>query len=323
MPSHADWKVPAARQPRAENYRYDLERTLAAVVGLHCIVPSDAFTAESLGVERAGNGVLIDDDLVLTIGYLIIEAQTVWIHLGNDRVIEGHVVGIDHESGLGLVQTLQPINIAPLKLGDSDAAHVGDDVVLAGVGGRASSIAGRITHRHEFAGYWEYLLDNAIFTSPPHPNWGGTGLISAKGELIGIGSLQIEREEAGVTSLINMSVPINLLKPALDDLRKYGQVNHPARPWLGMYATQIDDRIVLVGIAPRGPAARAEIRTGDIVLGVNRKQVLSIADLYRQIWALGPAGIDVPLTLHRGADTFDVILKSSDRSKFLKTPRMH
>jgi S1-C subfamily serine protease len=323
MPSLTEWKVPPAIQPRAEDYGFDLERALYAVVGLHSIIPPDAFTADTLGVERAGNGVLIGNGLVLTIGYLITEAETVWLHLGDGRVVEGHALGFDSETGFGLVQALGRIELEPLPIGSSAAAEPGDRVVLGGVGGRTRSLAGRIAARQEFAGYWEYLLDEAIFTYPAHPNWGGTGLISTSGELIGIGSLQLERERGGRAEHLNMIVPIDLLKPVLEDLRKFGRVNKPARPWLGMYSHEIENKIVVVGIADKGPAARAEFRTGDIILAVNGDKVSNQAAFYRKLWALGPAGVDVPLTLYREGDTFDVTVKSSDRARFLKGPRLH
>lgn len=323
MPSLTEWKVPAAVQPRADEFAFDLEATLEAVVGLHCIVPEDAFTAQTLGTERAGNGVLIDKGLILTIGYLITEAETIWVHLGDGRVVPGHALGVDPESGFGLVQALGEIDIAPLPLGVSDSAKIGDAVVIGGVGGRTRSVAGKIAAVQEFAGYWEYLLDDAIFTHPAHPNWGGAALINAKGELIGIGSLQIERDLGGRSEHLNMVVPIDLLKPVLDDLRKYGKVNRPARPWLGLYAAEVEDKVVVVGLAARGPAARAELRTGDVILAVNGEEVTDSAEFFRALWALGPAGIDVPLTLYRGGDTFDVELVSTDRNRMLKAPRMH
>jgi S1-C subfamily serine protease len=222
------------RYSRADDYSYDLERALAAVVGLHCIIPPDAFTAETLGVERAGNGVLIDQGLVLTIGYLITEAETVWLHLGDGRVVPGHALGLDQESGFGLVQALGPIDLPALALGSSQAAQIGERVVVGGAGGRTRSLAGRIAAKQEFSGYWEYVLDEAIFTYPAHPNWGGTALISPEGRLIGIGSLQIERAREGKGEHLNMTVPIDLLKPILEDLRKFGRVSKPVRPWLGV-----------------------------------------------------------------------------------------
>ena len=177
------------------------------------------------------------------------------------------------ESGFGLVQALGRLDLEPLPIGSSSAAEPGDRVVVGGVGGRTRSLAGRIAARQEFAGYWEYLLDEAIFTYPAHPNWGGTGLISTSGELIGIGSLQLERERGGKAEHLNMIVPIDLLKPVLDDLRKFGRVNKPARPWLGMYSHEIENKLVVVGIADKGPAARAEFRIGDVILAVNGEKV--------------------------------------------------
>ena len=323
MASLVEWKVPQAVQPRAEDYSYDLERTLSSVVGLHSIIPPDAFTADTLGVERAGNGVLIDEGLVLTVGYLITEAETVWLHLGDGHVIQGHALGLDQETGFGLVQALGKIDLPALEIGFSKSADVGERVVVGGAGGRTRSLAGRIAARQEFAGYWEYVLDEAIFTYPAHPNWGGTALISGAGKLIGIGSLQLERARGGKNEHLNMVVPIDLLNPILDDLRKFGRVNRPVRPWLGIYSTEIEDKVVVVGIAPKGPAARAEIKTGDVVVAVNGDRISTLAGMYRKVWMLGQAGVEVPLTLYRDGVTFDVRVNSSDRAKFLKGPRLH
>jgi S1-C subfamily serine protease len=315
--------VPQAFQPHPADYRFDLDRALNSVVGLHSIIPPDAFSAETLGTERAGNGVLIDDGLVLTIGYLITEAEAVWLHLGDGRVVEGHALGFDFESGFGLVQALGRLGIAPLPIGSSAASRIGDNVVVGGAGGRTRSVASQIAAKQEFAGYWEYLLNEAIFTHPAHPNWGGTALISGRGDLLGIGSLQLERERAGKAEHVNMMVPIDLLKPVLDDLRKYGRVNKPSRPWLGMYSTEIDNRVVVVGIASKGPAARAELKTGDVILAVAGEKVLSQTGFYRKLWSLGNAGVDVPLTVYHEGVTFDVTLSSIDRAKLLKAPRLH
>ena len=323
MASLVEWKVPQAVQPRAEDYSYDLERTLSSVVGLHSIIPPDAFTADTLGVERAGNGVLIDEGLVLTVGYLITEAETVWLHFGDGHVIQGHALGLDQETGFGLVQALGKIDLPALEIGFSKSADVGERVVVGGAGGRTRSLAGRIAARQEFAGYWEYVLDEAIFTYPAHPNWGGTALISGTGKLIGIGSLQLERARGGKNEHLNMVVPIDLLNPILDDLRKFGRVNRPVRPWLGIYSTEIEDKVVVVGIAPKGPAARAEIKTGDVVVAVNGDRISTLAGMYRKVWMLGQAGVEVPLTLYRDGVTFDVRVNSSDRAKFLKGPRLH
>jgi S1-C subfamily serine protease len=323
MASLMEWKVPPAFQPRTGDYGFDLERVLASVVGLHSIIPADAFSAETLGTERAGNGVVIDDGLVLTIGYLITEAETLWLHLGDGRVMQGHALGFDSVSGFGLVQALGRMDIDPLPLGSSAAARIGDRVVVGGAGGRTRSVASQIAAKQEFAGYWEYLLDEAIFTYPAHPNWGGTGLISKGGELIGIGSLQLERDRGGKAEHVNMIVPIDLLKPVLDDLRRFGKVNRPARPWLGMYSTEIDNRLVVIGIAGNGPAARAELKAGDVILALNGEKIESQTSFYRKLWALGSAGVDVPLTVHHEGVTFDVVLASTDRARLLKGPKLH
>jgi S1-C subfamily serine protease len=323
MPSLTEWKVPPANQPRASDYAFDLDRVLGSVIGLHSIIPNDAFSADNLGTERAGNGVLIDDGLVLTIGYLITEAEAVWLHLGDGRVVQGHALGVDAETGFGLVQALGRIDLDPVPLGSSASAEIGDRVVLGGAGGRTRSVASHIAAKQEFAGYWEYLLDEAMFTYPAHPNWGGAGLISTRGELIGIGSLQLEREREGKSEHVNMVVPIDLLKPALDDLRKFGRVNRPARPWLGMYSAEIENKIVVVGISTKGPAARAELKAGDVILAVDGEKISSQTQFYRKLWSLGPAGVDVPLTVYHEGVTFDVVLASTDRVKMLKAPRLH
>jgi S1-C subfamily serine protease len=323
MASLLEWKVPAAAQPRAEDYGYDLERALDAVVGIHSLIPADAFTADTLGTERAGNGVLIDNGLVLTIGYLITEAETVWLHYGDGRVAPGHALGFDSGTGFGLVQALQRLELPSLPLGSSKSIEVGERVVVGGAGGRTRSLAARIAAKQEFAGYWEYVLDEAIFTYPAHPNWGGTALISSKGELVGIGSLQVERQREGREEHLNMVVPIDLAKPVLDDLRKFGRVDGPVRPWLGLYSTEIENKVVVVGIAPKGPAARAELKNGDVVVAVKGERVNGLAAFYRSVWALGNAGVAVPLTLYRDGVTFDVSVNSSDRAKFLKAPKLH
>ena len=323
MPALTEWKVPPANQPRTGDYGFDLDRALASVVGLHSIIPSDAFLADTLGTERAGNGVIIDDGLVLTIGYLITEAETVWLHAGDGRVVQGHALGFDSETGFGLVQALGHLDLEALPIGSSAAAKTGDRVVMGGVGGRTRSVASQIVARQEFAGYWEYMLDEAIFTHPAHPNWGGAALISDRGELIGVGSLQLERERDGKPEHVNMAVPIDLLKPVVDDLRKFGRVNKPARPWLGMYSTEIDNRVVIVGVSAKGPAALAELKAGDVILAINGDKITSQAAFYRKLWALGAAGVDVPLTVHHEGVTFDVVLASTDRARLLKAPRLH
>jgi S1-C subfamily serine protease len=324
MPSTSDWTISPAVQPKPEEYGYDLDRALAAVVGVRANIPVDAFTAETLGTERGGNGVLIGErGIVLTIGYLITEAESIWLTLSDGRAVPGDVLAYDQETGFGLIQALDRISLPGLPLGNSDVLQVGDPVVIGGAGGRHHSLAARVVGKQEFAGYWEYVLDEAIFTLPAHPNWGGTAMIDSEGRLAGIGSLQLEQARENGRNHINMIVPIDLLKPIYDDLLKYGRPNRPARPWLGVYATEIDNRIVVVGLATKGPAQRANIQTGDVILAVGGTSVRTLAALYRQIWALGPAGVEVPLTVSRDGHTMELRVTSGDRNRFLKVPRLH
>ncbi|MBX6425093.1 MAG: serine protease [Variibacter sp.] len=324
MASLSDWKVPDAVQPKPESYEYDLDRALSAVVGLRSIVPTDAFTAETLGTERAGNGVLIGDGLVLTIGYLITEAESVWLSLFDGRAVPGHVLGYDQETGFGLVQALARLNIPPLPLGRSGEADLGARVVVGGAGGRQRSVAARIVAKQEFAGYWEYVLDEALFTAPAHPHWGGTAVLGPGGDLIGIGSLQLQQAVEGtVTQYLNMVVPIDLLTPILDDLVKFGRRSGPVRPWLGLYATEVEDKVVIIGLATRGPAQRANLQSGDIVLAVAGVEVRSLAGFFRRVWSLGEAGVEVPLLIYRDGRAFEVRVTSGDRASFLRTPSMH
>jgi S1-C subfamily serine protease len=323
-------------QPKPEDYDYELDEVLDAVVGIRALVPSDAFTAEILGTERVGHGALIrSDGLVLTIGYLITEAETIWISLSGGRTVPGHVLGYDQETGFGLVQALAHLDEPTLPLGRSSDAEVGMRVVVAGSGGRSRSVAARIIAKQEYAGYWEYLLEEAIYTAPAHPFWGGTALIGPGGELLGIGSLQIQavnadsdrplpqRQGERLGDDANMIVPIDLLKPILDDLATIGRPNRPARPWLGVYATEIDGSVALLGVAGDGPAHEAGLREADIVLAVDGAPVSSLVGLFRRIWALGEAGVAVPLTVNREGRTFEVNVRSTDRRKLLKGPVLH
>jgi S1-C subfamily serine protease len=238
--------------------------------------------------------------------------------------VPGHVLGYDQETGFGLVQALGRLDLRPLAIGRSKDASVGEPVVLAGAGGQRYSVAGRIVGRQEFAGYWEYAIDDAIFTAPAHPHWGGTALIGPAGDLLGIGSLQLEQaNDEDQEEHLNMVVPIDLLPPIIDDLLTLGRSRKPARPWLGLYSTEVEDRIVVVGTAKDAPAQRAKLRTGDMIMAVDGAEVASLADCYRRIWALGSAGVEVPLTVYRDGKTFEARLRSADRNRFLKAPRLH
>ena len=324
MASVGGAKISPAVQPKPQDYDYDLDRALASVVGLRANVPADAFTAETLGTERGGNAVLIRDRVALTIGYLIMEADAVWLIPGEGPAVPGHVLAYDQETGFGLVQALARLDLPVLPLGRSSAAQVGERVVVAGAGGRQHSVAARIVAKEEFAGNWEYVLDEAIFTAPAHPNWGGTALIGPAGDLIGIGSLQIQQASPRSPSEhLNMIVPIDILEPIFEDLLTIGRPNRPPRPWLGLYATEIEDSIVVAGLSERGPASKTALKPGDRILAVRDEPVSSLASFWRRVWASGPAGSEVVLQVVRDTETMKVRIPSADRTRLLKGPKLH
>lgn len=300
----------------------DIDRALKSIVAIHSTIPEDGFTADILGTERAGSGVVIrEDGLVLTIGYLITEADNVWLTTADGRVVPGHALGYDQESGFGLVQALGPLDLPALQLGRAKGIDVGDPVVLAG-GGAGAFVRANIVSKQEFAGYWEYLLDEALFTAPAHPSWGGAGLIDADGKLIGIGSLLLQASTMGVTRDINMVVPIDLLQPILDDMLAYGRVNKPPRPWLGVYSAESDGKVMVMSVTEDGPAAAAGLRQGDVVSDVRDLDVDGLADFYRKIWKSGPAGTEIPIRVVRDNRGLWLRIKTADRNSFLKKPRL-
>jgi S1-C subfamily serine protease len=311
-------------RPASRDFDFNLDQRLDSVVVLHARVPDDAFTANTLGTERLGNGVVIGPDgLVLTIGYLITEAEEVTLLANDERAIPAHVLGVDQVTGFGLVHALEPIGLPALPLGDSRKIDNDAPVVLAGGGGVPHAIAGRVLARAPFAGYWEYLLDEAVFTAPGHPHWSGAALIAPSGSLIGVGSLQMAQQtRGGKPTLINMCVPIELLPPILDDLSQ-GRAAHAPRPWLGAVAQDAGAGVLILDTASGGPAARAEIRAGDVILAVAGEPVMGLADFYKKLWALGPAGVIAPLRLKRENDIFEVEVRTVDRASRLRRRRLN
>ena len=324
MSTEQDWEVARSVQPDPNDYKYDLDQALAAVVSVKATVPDDAFTADILGTERAGNGVVIrSDGVILTVGYLVTEADSVWLGLSDGRTIPGHVLGYDQTTGFGLIQALARVELPTLAIGSAAALETGTQVVLAGAGGRAHSLAGQVAGKQEFAGYWEYLLDEAIFTSPAHPQWGGAGLIGPDGALCGIGSLRLEQSDDSDEKQLNMVVPIDLLTPILDDMLTLGRPNRPPRPWLGLYAVEVDDQVVVAGTADGAPAETAGLENGDVILAVAGVPVDNLAGFFRKVWSLGAAGVVVPLTIYHDGQLVEVEVTSADRNDYLKSPSMH
>lgn len=297
----------------------DIEQILRSVVAVRATIPDDAFTAPTLGTLREGSGVVIGENgLVLTIGYLITEAEEVWLTTGDERVVAAHALAYDQVTGFGLVQALGPLDLPALPFGDSAAAGLGDQVVLADGTGRYVEAA--IVGKQEFAGYWEYLLEEAIFTAPAHPSWGGAGLVDSEGRLLGVGSLRLQMMRNAEVADINMVVPINLLPPILDDLVTRGEANRPPRPWLGVFSAESDGEVVVMSVADGSPAAKAGLQRGDVISDVRDTEVDSLADFYRKLWDTGPAGAEVPLRVVRDGREAWFRIKTADRNSFLKKP---
>jgi S1-C subfamily serine protease len=318
------WAFPAEMRPKPEDWKFDLDAALDAVVMVRAEIPEDAFTAPILGTERIGNGVVIrDDGLVLTIGYLITEASTIWLTTNKGTVAPGFPLAYDQSTGFGLVQPLGKLGVDAISRGSVSTCRVGENVVVASQGGREHALKATIFAKREFAGYWEYLLDEALFTAPAHPQWGGSALIGSSGDLLALGSLLVQEKVDAGTLQGNMLVPIDLLEPILDDLLKTGRSKQPVRPWLGMYTTDVNDKLVAAGIAPGAPADRAGVKVGDLILEIAGAKPASLADLWRRLWALGDAGVEVPLKLLRKNRIVEARLKSADRSDFLKKPHLH
>ncbi len=319
-----EWEIPPNLQPDPSDYSFDLERTLRSVVGVRANVPSDAFTAGSLGTERTGNGVVIrEDGLVLTIGYLITEAETVWIVTSDGRAVPGHALAFDQSTGFGLVQALGKLDLPALELGDTKLLEVGTEAIVAANGGRRHAIETKVVGRQEFAGYWEYLIDDAIFTAPAHPFWSGAALIGKDGKLYGTGSLILQQGDGKRRMDMNMIVPVNCLSPILADLLAIGKVNKPPRPWLGMYVMESEGGLVVGGLADGGPADKAGVLAGDQIIGVDNEEVSELASLWRKVWSAGAAGTVVKLRIGRDDGNVAVRVTSADRSSFLRSPLLH
>jgi S1-C subfamily serine protease len=294
---------------------------LRSVVALRASIPEDAYTAGTLGTTREGSGVVIrDDGLVLTIGYLTTEADEIWLTRYDGQVVPAYPVAYDQESGFGLVQALAPLNLPAVAFGSSSRARVGDPVILAD--GRGQFVRCYIVAKQEFAGYWEYLLDEAIFTVPAHPSWGGAALFTEEGSLLGIGSLRLQMVQESEMADINMIVPIDLLPPILDDLLSKGRVDKPPRPWLGAYTAENNGEVVVMSVADGSPAQQAGLRQGDVIAEIRDGEIEGLADFYRKVWDSGSAGAEIPMRILRDGRDAWLRVKTADRNTFLKKPQL-
>ena len=317
--------VPEKLRPDPDKWPFDLDEALGAVFAYHADIPEDAFTASTLGQEREGNAVLIDDKgHLLTIGYLATEADEVTLTDVEGTLFPARVVGYDQVTGFGLLRSDGPLDRRPMTLGRADELRVGDEAVAAAGGGLDFAMVVSVVSKREFAGYWEYLLDEAVFTSPPHPRWSGAALFSRQGMLAAIGSLYVQDSLPGEqTRPGNMFVPVELLHPIFEELAASGRAARPPRPWLGMFGAEVEDRVVIAGLTDDGPADDAGLKIGDLVLGVAGEPVGGLSDFYRAVWALGPAGVEVPLDVYRDGELVHVAVHSADRRSFLKTSNRH
>jgi S1-C subfamily serine protease len=304
----------AAAQPAS------IEDLVSAVVRINTHITPDGRTVQGLGREREGSGILIDaDGLILTIGYLMVEAYAAEVVDNNERTVPANVVGYDHETGFGLLRTVEPLKLKPMPLGKSAEIREGDPVLIASFGGPAMVGGAYVVAKREFAGSWEYLLDEALFTAPPHPAWSGAALINREGKLVGVGSLIVgDAAGAGEKAPGNMFVPIDRLAPILGDLIVGGRTTGPGRPWLGLNTEELRGRLFVSRVTPGGPAEKAGLKSGDVIVGVNGEQPKSLADFYRKVWAQGSAGAAVALDVLQDSQVQRFEVKSINRLDHLK-----
>lgn len=298
--------------------------TFAAMVSIKTLVPDDALSAGLLGTERTGHGVRIrSDGLVATIGYIVHEAETVWIGSSTGGMVPGFVVGYDYESGFGLVKPSMPLQGPVARIGSATTLAVGDEVRIAG--SRPDRIHdAKVVAKQEFAGRWEYLLDEAIFTAPAIEDWSGAGLFDESGRIAGLGSLVIQGFEVGDRlETVTMFVPIDLLLPIVDDICQHGRRSTPPKPWLGILVHEgHDEKLTIVGIYRNCPADRAGLKPGDVILSVDDEPVTSLANMFRKVWNLGQAGVAVPLAVLREKEKLEKVVKSDDRAMFQRMGRL-
>ncbi len=300
------------------------DEALSAVVAVQAKIQPGARSAATLGTERRGTGVLIREGLVLTIGYLVIEAEAIQVTGADGRTAPATLAGYDHATGFGLLKVIGPLAGKPLPLGDSAALAERDPGMVVSALSREGPALVYVVSRRPFSGNWEYRLESAIYTYPPVPEWSGAPLIGAKGELLGIGSLIVpDAGGPGTQSPGNMFVPVDLLRPILDGLIANGRRSGPQRPWLGLNADEVRGRLFVARVSPEGPADLAGVRPGDIVLAVGADEVSTLADFYGGIWGRGAAGVAVPLKVLQGSQVKDVMVRSIDRNAYFRPSKTY
>jgi S1-C subfamily serine protease len=299
-----------------------VERMMQSVVAVQARTDDDASTVRTLGQRRQGSGVVIGPDLVLTIGYLLIEAQSVDLIDRQGRRVPGQVRAVDTISGFGLIRSLVPLRLEPIVMGNSDAIKAPAKVLTLGQGEMELTEL-QVATRRPFAGNWEYFLEAPLITMPAVNNWSGAGLFAENGELIGLGSLLVPDVYGDTQSgLGNLYIPVNELKPQLADLLRLGKRPGPAQSWLGISSQSLrGGGLKVQRVTPEGPAEQAGIQAGDILVAFDGRAIDNLADFYQRLWSLGPAGSALELTVQRQGQQKKIQVVTGDRAQSMKKPR--
>src|ERR687891_2297068 len=288
-----------------------------SVVKLRSRTFAGARSSTTLGPQREGTGVVVDSQgLVLTIGYLILEAETVELSTADGTSFPATVVAYDSVTGFGLLRSLRPLPIAPIQFGQSSTITKRDRVLIVGFDGVAPAV---VVSRRPFVGYWEYLLDEAIYTAPATVNWSGAALLDHEGKLLGIGSLSVN-DALGSESQVpgNLFVPIDLLKPLLSDLIAHGKSSARPQPWIGVQTQEVHGNVIVSRVSPDSPAEAAAIRPGDVIVAVGGQTIKGQADFYTRLWSRGAAGVDVTLDVLREGKIQNITVTSADRDNYYR-----
>jgi serine protease Do len=233
--------------------------------------------------------------------------------------VPASVAAYDHATGFGLLRPLAPLELKPIALGASSSVAAHDRLIVAAATGDEPLSVATVVSRREFAGYWEYLIDGAIFTAPPRADFGGAALINVQGELVGIGSLFVmDAMTPGERLPGNMFVPIDLLKPLLGDLIATGKSSARPRPWVGVNTQEVQGNVIVTRVSPEGPADDADIQKGDVIVAISGQPISGQADFYIKLWKTGEAGVDVPLDVLRSGRVEKVTVKSIDRTRYYR-----
>ena len=305
----------------AEITKDKVQRFYESIVSVRSIIPPEARTAASLGVEREGNGVAIDENYILTIGYLVLESESIEIGLSDGRQLPAKLVGYDPTSGFGILQSIVPLKMSPLQLGNSDDINSEEDLLILPSPNRGVGSIVRSVSRRPFSGWWEYFVESPIYTTPPNGFWAGAPILNGDGEILGIGSLFVSESVPGISSPGNMSVPINLLKPILGDLLSNGRRKSKIQPYLGISSDDSTNKIIVTQVSKDGPAFRAGIKPEDIIVTINGSQISNLKSFYEKVWKSGEAGVTIDLSVIRSGSLMNFKVKTVDRLDYLFKPQ--